>query len=200
MTILLPTRPGLSRAEPEPIRFGGWLTPPHGGEEQWIGRLGSRMQLTCQTPRLKPDPDGRLWVAALASAFLTGELVSMPFLQPWFKVGAPGAIVVEGGGQQGMVLRVRGGTSHYAIRKGQFFSLVSGGRRYLHFARGETVLNADGSAEVPIAPMLRIVPQDGDACEFGTPTIEGKVGGDRMSWTHERARMAGLAFVITETK
>ena len=59
-------------------------------------------------------------------------------------------------------------------------------------------MGADGTAIIPIGPMLRITPADGDVCEFAVPMIEGKLSGDQSGWTMIPARVRGLSFTISE--
>lgn len=198
MSILLPPSPLPKSANPIPIVFGGWQTPPTGGIEQWLGFMGSRLSMAIQTPNLLPEPDGRLWTAALLDAWMTGETVVCRFPQPGFVIGPVGQVVVDGADQAGMMLKIRSATPNYTFRRRQFFSIVHGGRRYLHYVRQNTSVGADGRATVPIGPMLRIVPSDGDVCEFAVPMIEGKLSGDAGGWTMIPARVQGLSFTISE--
>ncbi len=207
MTIYLPDSPLPRSASPAPIVFGGWQTPPTGGIESWLGFMGSRLSMAIETPNLLPEPDGRLWTAALLDAWMTGETVACRFPQPGFDVGAPvaliapgqpGAIVVDGVDQAGMILNVRGVEPGYAFKRRQFFSLIHGGRRYLHYVRQQVIAGEDGRAAVPIGPMLRVSPADGDICEFGKPMIEGKLSGDANGWKMIPARIQGLSFTISE--
>lgn len=198
MTIALPLFPLPAKAEPAPIVFGGWQTPPTGGVEQWLGFMGSRMSMAITTPRLKPEPDGRLWTAALLDAWFTGTPVACRFPQPGLPIGAPGQPVVDGAGQGGMTLNLRGFTPGYAIRQRQFFSIVHAGRRYLHFASARAVSGADGKVALPIAPMLRVQLVDADVCEFAAPMIEGKLAGDAKGWAMIPAKIDGLQFTIAE--
>ncbi|MBW6524417.1 hypothetical protein KZ810_12990 [Sphingomonas sp. RHCKR47] len=198
MTIYLPPSPLPRSASPSPIVFGGWQTPPTGGIETWLGFMGSRLSMAIETPNLMPEPDGRLWTAALLDAWLTGETVACRFPQPGFHVGAPGKVVVDGAGQAGMVLNIRGATPRYSFRRRQFFSLLHGGRRYLHYVREPVMVGANGRASVPIGPMLRVEPADGDKCEVSVPMIEGKLSGDASGWKMIPARVQGLSFTISE--
>lgn len=198
MTIYLPPKPLPKSASPSPIVFGGWQTPPTGGIEQWLGFMGSRMAMAIETPNLLPEPDGRLWTAALLDAWLTGETVACYFPQPGLVIGHPGKIVVDGGDQAGMMLRIRAATPNYTFRRRQFFSLRHAGRRYLHYVREQTTVGNDGRASLPIGPMLRVMPADGDECEFAKPMIEGKLSGDANGWTMIPARVRGLSFTISE--
>ena len=198
MTIYLPNKPLPKSAAPAPVVFGGWQTPPTGGVEQWLGFMGSRMSMTIQTPNLLPEPDGRLWTAALMDAWMTGETVTCRFPQPGFYPGPVGQVLVDGVDQAGMLLKIRAATPNYAFRRRQFFSIIHAGRRYLHYVRQETSVASDGTATIPIGPMLRIDPADGDVCEFAVPMIEGKLSGDAGGWTMIPARVQGLSFTITE--
>lgn len=202
MTIALPTSPLPKSATIRPVLFGGPLLADLGGEDQWLNRLGSRWELEVTTPRLKPEPDGRQWTSALAQAWFTGERVSFAVPQPGLAIGSPGAPVVNGGGQTGSSLFIRNFTPGYFLRVGQFFSIASGGRRYLHKVAGTGDFGADGLglSSFPIQPMIRVSPTDGAVCEFLNPTIEGLLIGDERQWTQAPARTEPLRFVIRETR
>ncbi|WP_242095417.1 hypothetical protein [Sphingomonas sp. CROZ-RG-20F-R02-07] len=203
MTIILPSSPLPKSATPAPIVFGGWQTPATGGVESWLGFMGSRLSMAIETPNLRPEPDGRLWTAALLDAWLTGEPVACRFPQPGLvsRVGLPAGgtgVAVDGAGQAGMTLNVRGMAAGSSVVRRQFFHIMHAGRRYLHYATGSVLADANGTAAVPIGPMLRIQPDDGDHCEFGEPMIEGKLSGNDKGWTMIPARVQGLSFTIAE--
>ena len=183
--ILLPSSPALKTDKIHMLDWGGPLTPSLGGPVQTLLRLGTRHALEFVLPLMRADPDGRIWSSRLRMAKLFGAL--LPFGQDGFAIGAPGVIVVDGAGQSGMTLNVRGGTPSYAVREGQAFSIVHAGRRYLHFASAQMILDGSGKAAVPIFPMLRIIPTDGDACEFGKPMIQGSLSGNEVAWDRQTA-------------
>ncbi len=82
---------------------------------------------------------------------------------------------------------------------GQAFSLVHAGRRYLHFVAAETIVGADGLMTVPIFPMLRVIPDDGDVCEFARPMIQGSLSGNQVKWSRQTAPWTDLGTItITE--
>jgi hypothetical protein len=179
--ILLPSKPALKTDKPHMLDWGGALTPTLGGPVQTLMRLGTRHSLDFTLPQMPTEPLGRIWASRLRMAKLFGAL--LPFGQDGFKVGAPGAIVVDGAGQSGMTLKVKGGTPYYAVREGQAFSIVTNGRRYLYFASAQTILDVAGAAAaMPIFPMLRVFPADGDVCEFGKPMIQGSLAGNEVAW------------------
>ncbi|WBO23928.1 hypothetical protein [Sphingomonas abietis] len=181
--ILLPEKPALKTDKPHMLDWGGPLTPALGGPVQTLMRLGTRHSLDFVLPRMRAEPFGRIWSARLRMAKLFGAL--LPFGQDGFKPGSPGAIVVDGAGQSGMSLKVKGGTPAYPIREGQAFSIVTNGRRYLYFASAKGFLDASGGATVQIFPMLRVMPADGDVCEFGRPMIQGSLAGNEVAWDRD---------------
>ncbi len=206
MTIALPSSPLPRTAAVRPVLFGGPMLAELGGEDQWLNRLGSRWELEVTTPRLKPEPDGRVWTEALSRAWYTGERVSFPIPQPGFDIGVPGSPVVIGG-SSGSLLSMRSFTPGYVLRLGQFFNIITGGRRFAYRVAGlDRAAAPVGHAQagyvynVQIAPMLRVAPADGDVVEFLNPLIEGLLIGDERQWTHAAARTEPLRFVIRETR
>lgn len=178
MAIELP-QPRLPRsAVPKLLDWGSDQKAPQGGSFQRLNRLGNRFALELAYPRLKPEPDGRILASRLRRAKTEGAL--FPFPQPGLAIGNPGAPVVDGAGQSGSMLALRGFTPGYRVREGQFFSIIDGGRRYLHEAAAETIADAGGRLVLAINPMLRIRPGNAAICEFAKPYIEGIVSGSSM--------------------
>ncbi|WP_174286628.1 hypothetical protein [Sphingomonas bacterium] len=182
--ILLPSNPGLQTDGVTMLDWGGPLSPVNGGAVQTLMRLGTRHALEFTIPTMPTEPLGRQWAALLRLAKLYGAL--LPFGQDGFKVGAPGAPVVAGAGQSGSLLAIRGFTTGYAAKIGQAFSIVHGGRRYLHFVATQG-LSVDGTLTLAIFPMLRIIPADGDVCEFARPMIQGSLSGQPPKWSRQTA-------------
>lgn len=200
MAILLPQPRLPQKAVPKLLDYGADQKSAMGGASQRLNRLGNRFALDIAYPRLKPDPDGRVLGAALRQAKTEGAL--FPFPQPGLEIGAPGSPVVNGGGQLGAVLQLRGFSPNYVIRAGQFFSIVHGGRRYLHCANFDQDWPANGAGQValPIHPMLRISPANGAICEFAKPYIEGPVSGSSIDIELTIARSQMPVITITERK
>lgn len=198
VAIVMPTSPLPQSANPKPLDYGGWQTPIGGGTDARLDRLGSRFAMAVQTPRLKPEPDGRIWVSRLIEAISVGA--EMAFPQVGFAIGNPGAPVIDGAGQGGAALALRGMTPGYTIREGQFFTLVYASRKKLLKASADVVVGADGKVIVPIWPLISIAPADGATCNFAAPVIQGRVSGNENGWTLQRAGVSGLQFVITETR
>ncbi|UAK24180.1 hypothetical protein [Sphingomonas nostoxanthinifaciens] len=197
--ILLPSSPLPQSANPKPIDYGMWQQPIAGGTTTRLDRFGNRFSMDVVLPRLKPEPDGRIWVARLLQAI--NQDVQLAFPQMGLNIGVPGAPVVDGPGQGGLALAIRGFSAGYHVREGQFFSFVdAGGRPYLEMSTADVVADSAGKAVVPLYPMLRTSPSDGIALNFAAPVIVGQLSGNENGWTLERAGTRGLQFTITERK
>jgi hypothetical protein len=197
MSIILPLSPSLQGATPHLLDWAGTLTPPLGGSLQILDRLGSRHSIDLKLPPIPTEPAGRIWASRLKQAKRQGALYRFP--QYGFRIGAPGAPQVGANGQAGTSLALTGFTPGYAIRDGQWFSLVTGGRRYLYSASSGAVANSSGAATVQIEPPLRISPVAGDLAEFAVPMIEGVLSGNDLSWEHLTAPYVDLGTItITE--
>jgi hypothetical protein len=196
MPILLPSTPLAASITPQLVDFGAVITPPLGGEQQRLNRLGNRWALTVQLPPMKIEPAGREWIAALNEAVTDSAVFAFP--QVDFAVGTPGATLVNGANQTGSTINLDGFSANYPIRKGQFFSIIIGGRRFLYQSRADIAASAGGVVALPITPMIRKSPADNAVCEFAAPMIEGFLQGQGNQWTVDLARTVGLEFTIFE--
>jgi hypothetical protein len=198
MAIELP-QPRLPKAAvPKLLDWGSDQKAPQGGAFQRLNRIGSRFSLDISYTRLKPEPDARILARRLRRAKTEGALFPVP--QPGLQIGNPGNPVVDGGGQSGSSIAIRGFAPGYAVREGQFFSIIDGGRRYLHCASGDAVAGGDGRLVLAIHPMLRVRPANGAICEFAKPYIEGIVGGPSIDVELTIARAQVPTITITERK
>lgn len=197
MSILLPPKPAIRTAAPRLLDFGAVLTPPGGGPSQRLNRLGNRFAVDVVAATSRSGAEGRILVARLMRALTEGVL--LPFWQG-LDVGTPGTPQVNGGGQQGSTLQLKGFTSGYAVREGQFFSIIYGGRRYLHAAAADVTASDTGTMALPIVPMLRISPNDGATCEFVQPMIEGFLAGNQVQWQLQLAPYTDVSFTVTEAE
>lgn len=180
----------------EPIDFGGTQGGVLGGSDQRVNRLGNRWKMTA----IIPPVSARLadeWGAALTEGLQNGVSFAVP--EPGLPSGSPGAVLVNGAGQAGAALAVDGGTVGYVIRTGKWFSILTGGRRYLHKATAAVQLGAGGSGTIPLTPLLRAIPADNAPVELARPRIEGLLEGV-PSWRITRQRIAedGITFTIRE--
>ena len=196
--ILLPSKPALKTDSPIMLDWGGPLTPANGGAVQTLMRLGTRHALEFTIPPMPTEPLGRIWAAQLRLAKLYGAL--LPFGQDGFTNRLLGAPVVDLAGQSGSLLNLRGIDPRGSVAMfGQAFSIIHGGRRYLHFAARDVEVGADGKMALPIFPMLRVLPDDSSVCEFAQPIIQGSLSGNQVKWNRLTAPWTDLGTVtITE--
>ena len=91
---------------------------------------------------------------------------------------------------------IDGLTNGYVIRKGQFLSVVTQGRRFLYRAKASVTVSG-GAATVPLRTMLRFPPADNDVVEIAQPMIEGFIR-DLGEWSVGVDRLVGLQFTVRE--
>jgi hypothetical protein len=195
MAILFPSSPMPLAPRPKLVDFGGDLTPFLGGPVQRIGRLGSRFGLAVELPRLDQE-EARVWVSRLLQAKASSGVHRWPQLGDG--VGDEGAPKVNGAGQSGAVLSIDGLPPGKTLKEGWFFSLIAGGRRYLHLIAADATASPLGAVTVSIQPMLRIVPPDNAVIELAEPKIEGAVQGNEHAWDPDLAEEVGLSFTLVE--
>lgn len=198
MSVLLPNDPLPNTAVPELLSWGGVLSPPGGGADQRLNRLGDRYQLSVTLPPRLSGEVLRVYLARLRRALTAGAIMSFP--QPDLVIGEPGAPFVSGAGQSGSSINLGGFAPGYVVCEGQFFSIVHNGRRYIHSADAQVAANGSGNITLPITPMLRIRPANGAICEFKDPKIEGFLTGNSVAWTFTRAKTTPPTFVIKEVE
>lgn len=167
------------------------LAPAFGDGEQELLRKGSRYALTFQMPPMRYVTSME-WDDLMAE----GDTVVMKVHQPGFDTGAPGTPRVNGAGQSGSALVIDGLTNGYVIRKGQFLSVITQGRRFLYRARANVTVSG-GAATVLLRTMLRFPPADNDVVEIAQPMIEGFVR-DLGEWSVGVDRLVGLQFTVRE--
>lgn len=169
--ILLPATPKPRKWTPHYVSAGNDLTSPAAAATQRILRLGDRWSVTATFLNVKMECGGRDWVAKMLLASRATALWALPL--PKGGVGDPGAPVVDGAGQLGTALDLKGLTAGYVFKAMQWVSLVSGGRRYLHLVTSAATAGGDGKVTIDILPMLRVSPADGATVEVAAPKIEG---------------------------
>lgn len=196
MAVELPQPRLPQKAVPQYLDYGADQKAPMGGAYQRLNRLGNRFALQITYPRLKPEPDGRILASRLRRAKTEGALFPVP--QPGLDLGSPGSPVVNGAGQMGSSLTLRNFAPGYTVREGQFFSIIHGGRRYLHCAAADATSTGGGNITLTLYPMLRIRPADGAICEFAKPYIEGIVAGSSIDVEQTIAKSQIPTILITE--
>lgn len=175
------------------VDAGGVMRSPLNTAALRIDRDGSHYQVTLQFPRIGDPALARVVISRLIRAQREG-------LRTWFPTPddqqVPGTVVVDGGGQAGLSLRVRGVFPNTAIREGYWLSVKdSAGRSYLHNVAGQVVVPSTGRAVLPLSESLRAPFADGAPVRFVSPPIEGIVVGDAREWSIDVER--GLSFAVT---
>lgn len=197
--ILLPARPLPRKWVPHYVSAGGDLSSSAAAATQRILRMGDRWSVTATFLNVKMECGGRDWVAKMLLASRATALWALPL--PKGGVGDPGVPVVDGAGQLGMALNVKGATALYPMKAMQWFSLISGGRRYLHMATEATTFDADGKGTLHFVPMLRVSPANNAVLEIAAPKIEGLCPLD-PSWPISSSDIVEFTgnFTITEAR
>lgn len=197
--IPLPGYPLYNAGTPYLLSQAADLTSPLGGVAQRIVRVGSRFGIDVAYPAMK-YANGMTFLSRLMQS--EGNPVAVAFPQRGLTVGSPGTVVVNGGGQSGTSLAVRGVTNGYTFTEGQFFDFITGGRRYVQIITANVTAGSSGDVTLPIWPMMRASPLDGDALEITAPYLEGFIAlqSKKITWTIELIRRVGLKFSVTEDR
>lgn len=178
--IELPDWPAPNGADPVLIDFGFFQRPASGAASLRIDRPGSRFRVAITFPPMKPDV-ARKFLARLLRAKRQGLRIEYPLLG--VSQGYPGSPVVDGAGQAGTSLDIRGLTPHYGMKEGYWLTLIgSDGVRYLHCSQTSAIANAGGQLAIEIEPPLRAPFPDGAAILLAHPTIEG-VMPEELGWS-----------------
>lgn len=184
-------------AEPFLRDFGTVLTPFLGGPEQRINRLGTRFGVRYTLPPALTRSDALVIQSRLLRA--REDRLRMEWLQPDFDAGTPGAARVAAATVSGMTVPFKSMTPGYSVKEGQFFNFVHAGRRYLHIFAADGTVEADGTLQAIIWPMLRTSLSNNDVIEIAPPMIEGLVSkGDELSWQISVDRLASFSFSLSE--
>lgn len=181
--VTLPALPPMTKASPIPREFAAKLTPPSGGQEQRIARLGDRWMVRYTLPAL-PAAFALAVQSAQGRARTEGLTIRCAFPVP---PGAPTGL--EGVGSVNSTLISVEDPPEAALDR--FFSFESGGHAYLHQV---TAINADS---LSVAPRLRATVAG--ALNFVDPVVEGFLDG-ASGWDIERLAHTGVTFTISEDR
>ncbi len=195
MVVALPTSSQIRVSGASLVSARADLSPPFAGDESRVGRLGSKWQLRFSLVTMTYS-DALDW----SDLETETDTVLLPVPQPGMSLGSPGTPVVDGGSQLGSTLNVRGCTALYSVFKGQWLSVVISSRRYLYRATAAATADGSGDIAIPIRPLLRVSPGDGDTVELAAPKIEGYVRDLPANAfdVNEAGHVAGLSFSIRE--
>ena len=195
--ISLPTFPSPNGMTVMLRDLGGVLTPFLGGPEQLIVRPGTRFGARVSIPPMRSDELGRIYVSRLLQGRLNGVLMRWPLLE--FNPGSPGSPLIAAGASSGSTIALKGLTAGYVVKEGQYFSIITGGRRYLYMATADVTASGTGTATVGIFPLLRKTIATNDVVEMAQPMIEGLISpGDELGWEIASNRFMNINFTIME--
>lgn len=198
MSVELPRHRVANASLPRPVLFSGNQQSPLGGPDLPVPRMGDRFAIDVRTTQLRSDGESQLLIAALIEATTADARF------PLYQLGAPqrasyGLPVIDGAGQAGSTVALRGFEPSAAVMRGQFFSVVHAGGRFVHMVTTTSIVPSDGKLSVGIWPMLRFITTGNEACEFDCPIIEGRlVGFDARGASMVRNRVEPLEFSIVE--
>lgn len=193
--IELPENPAPNGVNPRLIDYGFTMRSPTGGSSLRLDRAGSRFAVEVSYPPMKADK-ARVFVSRLLEAKSQGLRIEFPLLG--VSQGNPGSPVVDGAGQAGKTLAVRGLTPGYVVKEGYWLSIEQDGQHYLHNATAVVTADGTGDASLSITPALRVPFADGAVIHLAKPMIEGLVDGDAWSWQLPVNRLIALAVTIEE--
>lgn len=168
MTVYLPDRPP-ARQTWKTIAASNVLNPAFGGDELDLQRKGSKYEFAYDYGEMD-------YLESLdwSDLDIEGATVIAPIFQPGLDTGEPGAPVVNGAGQIGRYLRLRGMRAGYVIRKGQFLAVFDGGiRHFTYRASAHVTVAADGTVTVPLYTLLRRPHTEASIVKIKDPVVEG---------------------------
>lgn len=170
------------------------ITPTTGaGSTQTILRPG-RFSVSVQMATRDEDCAGD-WLAAQLRHSTEGLSVRLIWPRP---AGQPEGVTVDGAGQAGALLSMKGFVPGQVVKAFTPFSFVAGGVNYMHRTTAAGVADSAGKLTTPIGPRMRVSPADALALNFATPAIEGNLDPGGMTWTVDRLTLIGMSFKITE--
>jgi hypothetical protein len=182
-------------ATPSFLDFGSILRPSTGAGLLRVDRLGSRYKVKLSFPPFTEQAQGRIIVSRLIRAKRMGLRTEFPLVCPQPLQDA----LVDGAGQAGTTLRVRGLFPGQVVREGFWVSIVrASGQHYLHNIAAEVVVDATGRAAFALSEMLRWPFADGDRVKIVKPMIEGIVDGDEQAWSLSIEHFIGIEFTVEE--
>lgn len=190
--------PAPTGAEPSLLDYGFLQRPSSGAPALRIDRPGSRYSVAVTFPPMKPDV-ARTFVARLQRAKREGLRIEYPLLD--LSQGNPGAPLVNGAGQSGTTLDIKGLTPHYVVKEGYALTIIEAatGDRFLHFCLDAAAADASGLVTIEIEPPLRAPFANNDVVLLAKPTVEGWVTSD-ITWSLRLDRLidVGATIVIEE--
>lgn len=178
------------------VDAGGVMRSPLNTAALRVDRPGSHYRIALSFPVFDEPRDGRVIVSRLIRAKRQGLRVPYPLPESQGAVGSP---VVDGAGQAGLTLMVRGLTPRVAIREGFWLSIeAASGQHFLHNVAGEVLAGADGRAALTLSEMLRAPFLDGARVHLARPMVEGVVDGGEQAWSLSVEHQVSIECMLEE--
>lgn len=157
------------------LSFARDIRPAAGGPSQRQDRLGTRHAIAYSIPVLRYAWCG----AGLASDIAvgrTGDGVIIRIPEPKIPAIPYGTPRIDGAGQLGRTLKLKGLPVGTVIKKGKWLSFEVAGRIYAYFtALSDKTVDSAGKVTLDIYPMLRRMPTDNTLVELANPVIQGLI-------------------------
>lgn len=172
-----------------------------GGPDLPNPRVGDRWMVDVSTATLIRNTE----CTGLLTSLMRASTDSARMEVRAYDIPAPGTgngAVVNGAGQTGSTLAVRGMSAGGVVRYGQPLSINHLGVHFLYIAVPGTPMTvpAGGQMSIPIWPMLRFITVDGERCHIDDPQIEGALVGFDKGRSFVRDKMEPVSFTIRERR
>lgn len=191
--LILPTSPAPREMTPRPISSRNEQRPASSGPVNRYMQPGTRWAWDIELPPMS-YVDSLEWDDLLSEA----DTVIMKIHQPGLDTGSPGAPLINGAGQVGRTLNLKGLTPGYAFRKGQWISFPVVGQLFAYKVRTATVVGADSTVALPLLTLLRLPPANNAVVSVAEPRAEGFATVDPSSLKVSVDGMVRLRFTLEE--
>lgn len=178
-------------------------SPPLGGPDSRVPRLGSRHICDVLLENMTAA-QAMIWQNRLMAE---DETVVWPIPTRGLVIGNPGTPQVNGAGQTGSTLSIKGLPAGYVVQENQYLPVQTAGRVYLYKARGPATANGSGIASVPLNCIIRVPHANNDTILMAVPVIEGFVVAGSVSGLGIKRRrlnnqglVEGVRFTIREVR
>lgn len=191
--LILPTSPAPREMTPRPISSRNEQRPASSGPVNRYMQPGTRWAWDIELPPMS-YVDSLEWDDLLSEA----DTVIMKIHQPGLNTGSPGSPLINGAGQVGRTLNLKGLTPGYTFRKGQWISFPVVGQLFAYKVRTATVVGADSTVALPLLTLLRLPPANNAVVSVAEPRAEGFATVDPSSLKVSVDRMVRLRFTLEE--
>jgi hypothetical protein len=186
MAISLPTLPRGCSPAFRLVELGGPMDSPLGGPTLWLSRLGDKLAVDVELPKLDKDQaSAALWLSQRLKAKAEGSTVRL--VVPQMGDGAAVTTCTATSGSGAGIVKTGGS----GMLVGMLFSFTKSSRKNIHMVTGIS------GGNLTVAPPLRADPA-GLVLDFAAPTIEGFLDG--VAWTLDSLLFVGQSFSIIEDR